>query len=89
MQSSQSVLHTECANYRLHCNYWWIILYSRKDADNILYSQLFWRALKLANWSKNGTGEYVCAARDPVAHFFPCDYMCREFACLAELILAI
>ena len=56
----------------------------------IPYSWLFWRALKLANWSKNVIGEfqfgeYVCTACDPIAHY----YARVAPACLAELILAM
>ena len=59
----------------------------------IPYSWLFWRALKLVNWSKNVIGEfefgeYVCAAHDPVAHYYACDYACRARV-FGELILAI
>ena len=47
--------------------------YSRQS--KVLYSRLFWRALKLANWSKNVIGEflfgkYLCTARDHVAHYY-------------------
>ena len=54
-----------------------ITTYSYKSSEHysILYSWLFWRTLKLANWSINVTGEfqfgeYVCAARDPVVHYY-------------------
>ena len=53
----------------------------------IPYSWLLWRALKLANWSKNVIGEfqfgeYVCAARHPVAHYYAHDYAhACELAC--------
>ena len=47
----------------------------RLHRDNIVpYSRLFWRGLKLANWSKNVIGEYVCAACDPVGHYYARDY---------------
>ena len=42
---------------------------------DIQYSQLFWGALKLTNWSKNVIGEYMCAAHDPVAHYCTRDYV--------------
>ena len=51
------------------------------------YSRLFWRAIKLANWSKNVIGkfqfgEYVRAARDPVAHYYAHDYASRARVCV-------
>ena len=41
----------------------------RQAHFHIPYSWIFWQALKLANWSRNVIGEYVCAACDPVAHY--------------------
>ena len=41
---------------------------------DVLYSWLFWRALKLANWSENVIGKYMCAAHDPVVHYYVRDY---------------
>ena len=66
-----------------------------KHKQLIPYSQLFWQALKLANWSKNVIGEvsfneYVCATRDPVAQYYARDYTHRARTReLADLILAI
>ena len=54
--------------------------------SQLLYSRLFWPALKLAKWSKNVFGDCVCATRDPVAHYYARNC---ELACLAELNLAI
>ena len=41
----------------------------------IPYSRLFWRALKLANWSNLAN---MCAAHDPVAHYYARDYASRS-----------
>ena len=41
---------------------------------DVLYSRLFWRALKLVNWSENVIGKYMCAARDPIVHYYVRDY---------------
>ena len=55
-------------------------LESGNETSTIPYSQLFWQALKLVNWSKNVISEYVCAARDTVAHYYAHDYVRRARA---------
>ena len=56
----------------------------RLHRDNIVpYSRLFWRGLKLANWSKNVMANFNLANTTPL-----CTIM-HELACLEELILPI
>ena len=56
----------------------------RLHRDNIVpYSRLFWRGLKLANWSKNVMANFNLANTTLL-----CTIM-HELACLEELILAI
>ena len=50
---------------------------------SIPYSRLFWRALKLANWSK------MLLANFNLANMCVPHAYARKLACLAELILAI